>query len=141
MDTSTAAVLSVSQLAPIVAEAKALWEQILPAQDSRLTTLDNEQVVVGNLTPDKLAVTIGDTIIIDTFAAGYGWFIDPTPADDSEFTVRQGNELLATSRAAVNRMDLLTVVMHELGHVLDEHSKTLINGVGRWEKRRVDEVQ
>jgi len=47
-------------------------------------------------------------------------FIDPTPYDDTEF--RRGNgdgELVATPpSAAYDDMDLLTVVMHELGHVL-----------------------
>jgi hypothetical protein len=49
-----------------------------------------------------------DTITIDVDAAGYGWFIDVTPLDDSEYT----NEVSTNPQT----MDLLTVVMHELGH-------------------------
>ena len=52
------------------------------------------------------------------WAAGWGWFVDPTPGDDSEFTT-PGN------LGEQNRMDLLSVVMHEMGHVLGfEHSET-----------------
>jgi probable HAF family extracellular repeat protein len=44
-------------------------------------------------------------------AAGWGWFVDPTPADDSEFTTPgdQGEQ---------NRIGLLSVLGHELGHLL-----------------------
>jgi len=106
--TGTVPVLTDAQLALITSEAKDLWEQVLGAGDSRLATLDIAQIIVGNLPQDKLGATIGTTVLIDLDAAGYGWFIDPTPADDSEFA----------SGAAPAGMDLLTVVMHELGHVL-----------------------
>ena len=44
-------------------------------------------------------------------AAGWGWFIDPTAGDDSEFTI-PGNQ------GEQHRLDLLTVLEHELGHLL-----------------------
>ncbi len=116
----TVGFLTDSQLAPIVAEAKLLWAQALGAGDSRLAALDNVQVEVGNLPQDKLGVTIGDQILIDSSAAGRGWFVDPTPADNQEFH-QQGNsgQLAAPpSSPAFGRPDLLTVVEHELGHVL-----------------------
>ena len=52
-------------------------------------------------------------------AAGHGWFVDATPDEDSEFTVHSGDgELVANpSSLAYGDMDLLTTVMHELGHV------------------------
>jgi hypothetical protein len=40
---------------------------------------------------------------------GHGWFVDPTPNDDDEFT-EPGDQ------GEAERMDLLTAVMHELGH-------------------------
>jgi polyvinyl alcohol dehydrogenase (cytochrome) len=48
---------------------------------------------------------------LDAHAAGWGWFVDPTPWDDSEFTTPgdQGEQ---------HRMDLLTVIAHEVGHLL-----------------------
>ena len=33
-----------------------------------------------------LGEAVGKTIFIDRDAAGYGWFVDPTPAADEEFT-------------------------------------------------------
>jgi hypothetical protein len=50
-----------------------------------------------------------NVIWIDEDAAGWGWFIDATPADDSEFGL---------SGPASGRIDLLTVIAHEMGHLL-----------------------
>jgi hypothetical protein len=50
-------------------------------------------------------------IWIDRDAAGYGWYIDPTPAVDAEFPAAPGSP-------AYGKVDLLTVVAHELGHEL-----------------------
>ena len=51
-----------------------------------------------------------DTIWLDNNAAGWGWFVDPTPWEDSEFT-RPGDQ------GEQGRMDLLTDLMHEVGHL------------------------
>ena len=50
-----------------------------------------------------------------------------TPADDAEFTPLTATDLVAKpGSAAANRADLLTTVMHEMGHVLGyEHSNSL----------------
>ena len=52
---------------------------------------------------------------IDDDGAGFGWFLDATPLDDLEFASNDGDRPAG--------IDLLTVVMHELGHVvgLDDH--------------------
>ena len=66
------------------------------------------------------SLSAGHIIYLDANAAGWGWFVDPTPADDSEFTT-PGNQ------SEQHRMDLLSVVMHEMGHVLGfEHSETAV---------------
>src|SRR5206468_3698457 len=45
-------------------------------------------------------------IRIDDDAAGYGWFVDPTPRDDKEFRT-------PGDRRVRGRMDLLSVIAHE----------------------------
>jgi parallel beta-helix repeat protein len=57
-------------------------------------------------------------VLIDPDAAGHGWFVDPTPLQDEEFTPAPSGALLASAgTAAEDRMDLLTAVLHELGHL------------------------
>jgi hypothetical protein len=53
-------------------------------------------------------------IVIDTNAAGYGWFVDPTPSANEEFDAAL--HALAGGPAD-GRMDLRTVLLHELGHL------------------------
>jgi hypothetical protein len=87
---SEAQSISGSTLAPIVEAAKLLWANYLGAGDARLAVLNGVNVQVGNLPDDRLGVTLGQLVYIDSDAAGRGW----------------------------QAMDLLSVVTHELGHVL-----------------------
>ncbi|MBV8685614.1 MAG: tandem-95 repeat protein [Alphaproteobacteria bacterium] len=69
---------------------------------------------------DMMGVQIGGAgqglIQVDNDAGGYGWFIDATPGDDKEF-VGSGTKLAAAAGGgAAGHVDLLTVLMHELGH-------------------------
>jgi hypothetical protein len=68
------------------------------------------QVSIADLPGATLGLAAGSAITIDINAAGYGWFIDPTALDDSEFGLPHSAFRIPQS------MDLLTVVMHELGH-------------------------
>jgi len=95
---------------------------------------------IADLPGTLLGQSLGHTILIDRDAAGFGWFVDLTPWDDVEFTgFTGGGDLIAMpGGAADGRMDLLTVVMHELGHLLGyDHSDiglmqpTLAAGVRR----------
>jgi len=58
--------------------------------------------------------------VLINVVAGYSWFVDATPFADSEFQIPVGpNQLDAgVESQAAGRMDLLTVVMHELGLVM-----------------------
>ena len=74
-----------------------------------------------------LGLSSENRILIDDNAAGWGWFVDSTPRHNEEFVKNRSSlELRAKTRSqADQRMDLLTVVMHELGHQLglsDDHS-------------------
>lgn len=85
------------------------------ASDADLARLENAFIQVADLNGDLLGLTLGDTILIDANAAGLGFFIDATPEDDIEFQTATGQAL---DPAARDRVDLLSVVVHELAHVL-----------------------
>jgi hypothetical protein len=113
--------LTAAQLAPIAAAAVARWEAagITPAQDA---LLKNVQYSITNLAGQG---ALGFTALaaldveLDATADGRGWFIDPTPNTDGEFTqVAPTEEVALPNTAAAGHYDLLTVVEHELGHVL-----------------------
>ena len=58
-------------------------------------------------------------IDLDANAAGVGWFIDSTPHDDGEFVAISGAAWSAPSDSSASGLvDLLTVIQHEIGHVL-----------------------
>ncbi len=99
--------LNPNQVQPLLKEAMARW-----AEAGVNTALVNGvHVVITNLSDKELGEVQGHTIYLDVNAAGWGWFVDLTPADDSEFTI-PGNQ------GERNRIDLLTVLEHELGHLL-----------------------
>ncbi len=111
--------LTYAELDPIIYEAISRWAQSSLVSETMLSTLDDVTFLIADLPGSTLALTVDDTVIIDADAAGHGWFVDDSPYQDSEF-LPQGNdsELVAReSSAAYGDTDLLTVVMHELGHV------------------------
>jgi hypothetical protein len=119
---SAAAALTPAELAPIAQEAEERWAATgLTAQQRAL--LDRVRFSIQDL---SAAGELGQTtlgtplVLLDATADGWGWFVDSTPADDSEFAVPAGGgELQALPGSpALGHMDLLTVVEHELGHVL-----------------------
>jgi hypothetical protein len=64
----------------------------------------------------------GNTIVLDTNAAGRGWFIDSTSTLDEEFDIPvAATESRAPTGPVVDRVDLITVMMHEFGHLLGLH--------------------
>src|SRR5690606_29927001 len=84
-------------------------DQMLDAQ-IRIADLPNSGFLANS---DEHGITI------DSNAAGWGWFIDSTPADNAEFqaTALPG-QLEATGGSAAGHIDLLTVLVHELGHMI-----------------------
>jgi titin len=116
---STAGTISDSDLPALVAAAISRWQAAGISID-RLAELHAATVEVADLSSGMLGQTIGDQVFIDPSAAGYGWFVDATPADDHEFdTTATATELTsAAGTAPAGRIDLLTVLMHELGHVM-----------------------
>jgi hypothetical protein len=106
--------LANGQLQTIVTAALARV-QASGADPALMGRLASAQFTVGQLTVGLLGWTdlAHNQVTLDASAAGYGWFVDPTPAQDEEFS---GGMALAGS-AAVGREDLLTVVLHEMAHL------------------------
>jgi hypothetical protein len=99
--------LADAQLAPIVDAAVARWaatgitaDQLAALRAVRFTVADLDGV-------NHLGEQAGGVVTLDDDGGRAGWFVDATPFDDAEFAGR--------GPAGV---DLLTVVAHELGHVL-----------------------
>ena len=118
-DAATVAPLTESELQPIVAAAIERW-QAAGASTSQVAAMEAVHFYVGSLPGNELGTTVSQrAVYIDATADGYGWFVDPTPQSDASFQVsKTDGQLHAVSAAAVDEIDLLTVVEHELGHVI-----------------------
>jgi hypothetical protein len=106
--------LRADQVQPLLAEALARWQAtgIDPAALNGIT------VRIADLGGLTLGKAVPGVIWLDDNAAGWGWFVDPTPRNDAEFST-PGNQ------GEQRRMDLLTVLEHEIGHQLGrEHEAT-----------------
>ena len=106
----------------MVAAAIAQWKAA-GVSDLQLAALHATTFSVADLSGSIIGQESSPAhITIDTDAAGHGWFIDPTPLSNSEFTHAQnaaGTDLLTDpTNAAAGHLDLLTTVCAELGHVL-----------------------
>ncbi|MEM8812197.1 MAG: VCBS domain-containing protein [Pseudomonadota bacterium] len=110
--------LTQEELAPIVEAAIERWAEIGLDTEQR-DLLEEITVEIADL-PGETAVgaSAGGRIILDVDAAGHGWFIDTTPQDDSEFNTETADNSLVAETDAAGGIDLLTTVMHELGHEL-----------------------
>jgi hypothetical protein len=110
--------LAQADLQPIVNEAIARWAATGLAAQS-IDAMAKARFVVTDLPGAQLGLAAGNTIYLDANAAGFGWFVDPTPTKDEEFArIAPEDELRAIGAGVIDRMDLLSVVEHELGHLL-----------------------
>ncbi|HET6670922.1 MAG TPA: Ig-like domain-containing protein, partial [Pyrinomonadaceae bacterium] len=129
---ATALKLSATELELMTREAIARWADFgLSAGDlARMQAISTQ---ITDLPDGELARTNKGVIEIDDTAAGFGWYFDPTPGDDSEFAVLVPNkESQATElNAAQGHMDLITVLMRQLRVAL-ERKKLNLSGNQGW---------
>jgi hypothetical protein len=82
--------------------------QALQAAKFQVSPLPNGMLTVAQVS--------NGTVLVNPNAAGYGWFIDPTPLQDEEFSRdTNGTQVAVTDGPAAGRMDLLTAVLHDMG--------------------------
>jgi Ca2+-binding RTX toxin-like protein len=100
---------------------------------SQFAKLQGLKLEVANLPDGQLATASSSKIVLDETAAGYGWFFDATPNDDNEFEVTVPNQELQTTdqSAASGRIDLLTVLMRQLGSQVS-NGKSAAKGPQAW---------
>ncbi len=114
--------LTLAELNSVVDSAIAQWAAAgaTPAQLALLHSITfNIADLSGHTISEESAPA---TITIDPDADGHGWFVDPTPSDNAEFTHAanaSGTDLSTDpTSAAAGHLDLMTAVTHEMGHVL-----------------------
>lgn len=96
--------LTGTELQPVVDAAIEHWRNT-PLTTKQRRALENLTVSVGNLRPGRLGEATGTSVLFDDNAAGFGWYVDQTPMDLTDDVVGA-------------RVDLMTVVLHEIGHVI-----------------------
>src|SRR5882724_2795025 len=111
--------LRASDVLPVVDVAISRW-LASNQSDAATNRLDQLSFRIVDLPGRMLGRTSGTTIQLDATAAGYRWFVDPSPSSSDEFEPTDTATLSAAQPGspARGRMDLLTVVEHEIGHVL-----------------------
>jgi hypothetical protein len=76
---------------------------------------------VGNLGSGVLGLAFpgAHRVVVSADAAGYGWYAGASPLSDSAFNSSVTGALKASvGSPAAGRMDLLTTVLHEMGHLV-----------------------
>ena len=112
-------VLEQADLDRLVADAIARWRATgLSAQ--QLALLEQLRFETADLAGMRLGEADGKRIRISRDAGGNGWFIDSTSASDGLFGKIAAPTRRHTDATGVpaGRMDLLTAVLHEMGHAL-----------------------
>jgi hypothetical protein len=109
--------LTVNATTEIVTQAIAILSAT-DLTDYQVDALSTVTVEVRDLIDGHLGVASSDTIYLDVNGAGFGWFVDSTPLLSEEFLFTDGSLKAIPSGPAAGRIDLLTVVLHELGHVI-----------------------
>ncbi|MBA3316191.1 MAG: hypothetical protein H0T47_23240, partial [Planctomycetaceae bacterium] len=107
-----------------LAEAKAVARSVSTrfaaagATEQMRAKLATVEIIISDLPGRSLGSARNGAIIIDVNAGGLGWFVDKTPNIDEEFVRGADGVVRAVAASAVGRVDLLTVLAHELAHQL-----------------------
>jgi hypothetical protein len=135
LDTNgTSAITSVEYQTPATSAANAASTDIATLSSILGTSLASSldanttgvTLNIANLPNAAVGQTTGTAITLDTNAAGYGWYIDPNPAANTDFLPTSNPDvwMAKAGSAAAGKMDMLSVLLHEYGHalILDTHA-------------------
>ncbi len=91
--------------------------------DEQSAALANVRYELAELSGTKLGVADGNVVTIDTSGGDRGWFVDSTPLVNEEFSSGPGEVTMIAdpNSDADERYDLLSVILHEQGHLLGLH--------------------
>ena len=90
---------------------------IASAQQSLAGFTDLPSTALGQTTGEGATAQI----TLDQNAAGHGWYLDPTPLDNTDDYLPTSNPEVWQAKAgsaAAGKMDMLSVLLHEYGHAL-----------------------
>ena len=108
-----------AQVQALLPEAIAAWHSAgLDATDLR--RLEAAKIQVANLGTNILGLEAANVITINQTAAGFNWYANASARSSQAFTQAGpgGEKLAGPGSPAAGRVDLLTVLEHELGHVI-----------------------
>jgi hypothetical protein len=110
--------ITIDDLASAIAAAGNRWAQLSLTQE-QVDRLASLKFAIGDLDGGAIGAETPGLIVLDADAGGRGWFVDGTPMDDAEFASNgTATHLYGLAGDAATQVDLLTVVMHEMGHAL-----------------------
>ena len=136
------AALTMAELAPVVAEAKAIWQLALGPQATELALLNGITIDIGQLPQGMIGATQGSLITIDATAAGWGWNYDTTPTT-FRATALPGVLKAVGAVPAATEMDLLSTVLHEMGNAMgfaEDHGEDVTGDTIAVGTRRLPEI-
>ena len=114
MGPGNVAALTNAELQPVLQQAIDNWA----AAGANVSALQNANVQIGTLNDNLIGWTSGNTITLDPTADGWGWYTGGAQ-DANVFTVAGSDGMQAAAGSpAAGKMDLFTVLEHELGHEL-----------------------
>jgi hypothetical protein len=111
--------LDLAVLPAIADEALLRLGLLLGLDGTQLERLATANPIIVDLPGNTLGQFENGQLMLDIDAAGIGWFVDPTPSDDAEYRGSGGKLLAIPGSGATDKIDLLSVLVHEFGHMLN----------------------